>query len=81
MIRPQNNESADEYANIVIQLDLRNRIVRYRHDLQWIIQRRSSPDVNKSYWVGQSYHTSWESLTSHYSHLALPRCPNQHNKA
>ena len=60
------NESADEYAAIIMQIDGRTRVIRCRHDLQWIMQKRSSPDLNKGYWIGLSYHTSWQSLKARY---------------
>ena len=64
MTKLHNNESADEYAAIIIQIDSRTRVIRCRHNLQWIFQRRTSADLNKGHWVGLSYHTSWESLTA-----------------
>jgi len=64
-----NKESADEYAAIIMQIDSRTRVIRCRHDLQWIMQKRSSPDLNKGYWIGPSYHTTWESLLERYTDL------------
>lgn len=61
------NETADEYAYVAIMVNARQRVIRCRHNLQWIFQRRTSADLNKGHWVGLSYHTSWESLTVRYS--------------
>ena len=61
------NETADEYAFVEVMVNARQRIIRCRHNLQWIFQRRTSADLNKGHWVGLSYHTSWESLTARYS--------------
>ena len=61
------NETADEYAYVTAVLNPRQRVIRCRHDLQWIFQRRTSADLNKGHWVGLSYHTSWESLKARYS--------------
>ena len=61
------NETADEYALVVAILNSRQRVIRCRHNLQWIFQRRTSADLNKGRWVGLSYHTSWESLIARYS--------------
>ena len=61
------NETADEYAYVVVVLNPRQRVIRCRHNLQWIFQRRTSTDLNKGHWVGLSYHTSWESLIARYS--------------
>ena len=61
------NETADEYAYVVVILDPRQRVIRCRDNRQWIFQRRTSADLNKGHWVGLSYHTSWESLTARYS--------------
>jgi len=69
MTMSHNKESADEYAAIIIQIDSRTRVIRCRHDLQWIMQKRSSPDLNKGYWIGRSYHTTWESLLARYTDL------------
>ena len=67
MTMSHNKEIADEYAAIIMQIDSRTRVIRCRHDLQWIVQKRSSPDLNKGYWIGQSYHTTWDSLVKRYS--------------
>ena len=61
------NETADEYAYVVVMVNARQRVIRCPHNLQWIFQRRTSADLNKGHWVGLSYHTSWESLTVRYS--------------
>jgi len=67
MTMSHNKESADEYAAIIMQIDSRTRVIRCRHDLQWIMQKRSSPDLNKGYWIGLSYHTTRDSLIKRYS--------------
>ena len=36
------NETADEYAYVVVMLNPRQRVIRCRHNLQWIFQRRTS---------------------------------------
>ena len=69
MTMSHNKESADEYAAIIMQIDSRTRVIRCRHDLQWIVQKRSSPDLNKGYWIGSSYHSSWKSLLERYTDL------------
>ena len=69
MTKLHNNESADEYATIIIKIDSRTQVIRCRHDLQWIVQKRSSPDFNKGYWIGRSYHTTSESLLARYTDL------------
>ena len=60
------NESNDDYAAIIMHIDGRTRVIRCRHDLQWIMQKRSSPDLNKGYWIGLSYSTTWDSLKARY---------------
>ena len=60
------NETTDEYAYVVVVLNPRQRVIRCRHNLQWIFQRRTSADLNKGHWVGLSYRTSWESLKARY---------------
>ena len=67
MSKLSHNESDDDYAAIIMQIDGRTRVIRCRHDMQWIMQKRSSPDLNKGYWIGLSYHTTWESLINRYS--------------
>ena len=61
------NETADEYAYVIVMLNPRQRVIRCRHNLQWIFQRRTSADLNKGHWVGLSYHASRESLITRYS--------------
>ena len=46
----------------MLHLLSRWRIIRCRHDLQWVIQKRSSADLNKGRWAGQSCHMTLESL-------------------
>ena len=58
----QHKETSDQYLHIVCYLNSRWRVIRCRHDRQWIIQKRSSPNLNKGRWVGQSYHMTLESL-------------------
>ena len=58
----QHKETSDQYLHIVCHLNSRWRVIRCRHDLQWIIQRRFSADLNKGRWIGQSYHMILESL-------------------
>ena len=55
-------ETSDNYVQVVAQLSKRWRVIRCRYDLQWIIQRRFSADLNKGRWIGQSYHMTLESL-------------------
>ena len=31
-----------------------------------IVQKRSSLDLNRGYWIGRSYHTTWGSLKARY---------------
>ena len=61
------NKTAGDYACDVVMLDATQSVIRCRHNLQWLFQRRTSADLNKGHWVGLSYHTSWESLTARYS--------------
>lgn len=75
MTKLHNNESADEYAAIIMQIDSTTRVIRCRHDLQWIMQKRSSPDLNKGYWIGLSYNTKWASIIAHYPHIMAPLTP------
>ena len=55
-------ETIDNYVQVVAQLSKRWRVIRCRHDLQWIVQKRPSADLNKGLWVGQSYHMTLGSL-------------------
>ena len=55
-------ETSDDYVQVVAQLSKRWWVFRCRHDLQLIIQKRASADLNKGRWVGQSYHMTLESL-------------------
>ena len=61
------NETADEYAYVIVMLNPRQRVIRCRHNLQWIFQRSTSADLNKGHWVGLSYYASRESLITRYS--------------
>ena len=74
MCKSNKNESADEYAAIIMQIDSRTRVIRCRHDLQWIMQKRSSPDLNKGYWISLSYYTSWDSRKPRYSGITRLIC-------
>ena len=60
-------ETSDHYFQVTAIINPTQRIIRCRHDIQWIVQKRTSKELNKGHWVGQSYHTTWESLKAHYS--------------
>ena len=55
-------ETIDDYDKVVAQLSKRWWVIRCRHNLQWIIQKRVCADLNKGRWIGQSYHMTLENL-------------------
>jgi hypothetical protein len=63
-------ETADDYDRIVVQLNPRWRIVECRDRIQWILQRRGSPEkARRDDWRGRSYCRTSE---------ALCRCTREH---
>jgi hypothetical protein len=49
-------ETADDYAGLVAQLNPNWRVVECRDRMQWILQRRGSPQkAHKDGWRGRSY--------------------------
>lgn len=74
MISRYLNETADEDAPIVANINSRRQVIRCRNNRQWIYQKRTSADLNKGHWIGLSYHTSWESLTVRYSEVTGLPC-------
>ena len=76
MTRLYINKSAGEYSRNIAQIDQRKWVMRRRHDLQGIMKKRSSLDLNKGYWIGRSYHTTWESLLARHPLIAAPPNPN-----
>ena len=56
------NETSDNYVQVVAQLSKRWWVIRCRHNLQWIIQKRVSADLNIGRSIGHSYHMTLESL-------------------
>ena len=55
-------ERDDNYQGVVVQLDLRWRIIECRDAIQWIIQKRSADPLNPGYWLGASYLTDRNKL-------------------
>ena len=76
MTKLYNNEASDEYVTIITQIDSRTRVIRRRHDLQWIMRKRSSPELNKGYWIGLSHDTKWDSATGPYPNIIECPCHN-----
>ena len=61
-LHPSNRERDDYYANVVLQLSLRWRIITCKHDIQWILQKRSVAPPNTGTWAGKSYATTRDGL-------------------
>ena len=63
-------ESADDYSELVAQLDADWRVIECRDRQQWILQRRGSPKKARANdWRGRSYCRTAE---------ALRRCARYH---
>jgi hypothetical protein len=63
-------ESADDYSGLVVHLNPNWRIVECRDRIQWILQRRGSPEkARRDDWRGRSYCRTSE---------ALRRCAREH---
>ena len=63
-------ETADDYAGLVAQLNPNWRVVECRDRMQWILQRRGSPQkAHKDGWRGRSYCRTSE---------VLRRCTREH---
>ena len=57
-LHPSNRERDDYYANVVLQLSPRWRIITCKHGMQWILQKRSVAPPNTGTWAGKSYATT-----------------------
>lgn len=57
---PSHRERDENYADIVVQLTSRYRIILCPQGLQWIIQEQEAS--HEAPWRAQEYHTSRESL-------------------
>jgi hypothetical protein len=63
-------ETADAYSGFVVQLNPDWRVVECRDGLQWVLQRRGSPEKpRRDDWRGRSYCRTKE---------ALIRCTREH---
>ena len=57
------SESADDYHRIVARLNPGWRVIECTHDIQWILQRRGSPERPRTDdWRGRSYCRTSEAL-------------------
>ena len=61
-LHPPNRERDDYYANVVLQLSPRWRIITCKHGIQWILQKRSVAPPNTGTWAGKSYATTRDGL-------------------
>ena len=57
---PSHRERDDNYANIVVQLTPRYRVILCPQGLQWIIQEKECS--HEAPWRAEGYHTSRDSL-------------------
>ena len=64
-------ERDDSYFQIVVHCRDNWRIIRCKHDLQWIIQKRSTGRPNRGVFIGKSFHTTKQSLIEACSRLQL----------
>jgi hypothetical protein len=62
---PSRIESADDYSHIVAQLNASWRVIECPGGIQWILQRRGSPErARRNDWRGRSYCRTREALIS-----------------
>ena len=73
---PKHFEKDDDYGDVIVQLAPRWRVIRCRHRIQWIVQRRSSKHLNKGMWLGKWYCTTRKALITTCSSLDLPNRAN-----
>lgn len=70
------SEAADDYPHIVVVLNDNWRVIRCPAGLQWILQRRGSPEMPRTDdWRGRSYFRTRDALircTRHYSGAVDP---------
>ena len=56
-------ETADDYFRVIARLNPRWRVIECRHGIQWILQRRGSPErARRDDWRGRSYCRTREAL-------------------
>ena len=56
-------ETADDYFRVIARLNRRWRVIECRNGIQWILQRRGSPEkVRRDDWRGRSYCRTREAL-------------------
>ena len=66
-------ESADGYAQVLIQFYADCRLILYKHGRQWIVQIRSTRKPNVGVWIGKKHVTSKAALLVICSALHLIR--------
>ena len=71
---PSNRERDNNYADIVVQLAPRYRVILCPQHLQLIIQEKEAS--RSGHWRAKSYHTSRDSLLSASGRLGLLSDPN-----
>ena len=66
-------ESSDDYSAVILNFFADYRLIKCKHGLQWIIQKRSAHRPNVGVWVGIGHVTSKSMLLVLCSQLKLIR--------
>ena len=66
-------ESSDDYSAVILDFFADYRLIKCKHNMQWIIQKRSSHRPNVGVWVGIGHVTSKSMLLVLCSQLKLIR--------
>ena len=66
-------ESSDDYSEVILNFFADYRLIKCKHGLQWIIQKRSAHRPNVGVWVGIGHVTSKSMLLVLCSQLKLIR--------
>ena len=66
-------ESSDDYSAVILNFFADYRLIKCKHGLQWVIQKRSAHRPNVGVWVGIGHVTSKSMLLVLCSQLKLIR--------
>ena len=66
-------ESSDNYSSVVLDFFADYRLIKCKHKMQWIIQKRSAHRPNVGVWLGVGHVTSKSMLLVLCSQLQLIR--------
>lgn len=68
-------ERDDDYRAVVVQFNAKNRVIRCKDGIQWIVQRRDGESAGRVRWTGSRYFRTRNALIAFCRTLCGPFDP------